>query len=396
MTTDDARELEFHPIAQLYPLMDGESFARLREDIAAYGQREPIWLHPDGRILDGRNRYIACRDLGVEPVFRQWTGTGGVIAAAAFVRSLNSHRRHLSSSQQAAVAVKLDELVAELEREARERQRQGTRTERPAADLPETFPEGPAPVGGEVREQLAGMFRTNPHYVSDAARLRETAPDLFDQVHAGEMSIPQARRVATARARRETPPLPPGNAQYRVLYADPPWPYNDSGIIGDDIYGRAGRHYPTMSLEAIAALPVRELAGKDAVLFLWVPAPLIESAFPVIRAWGFLYKAQFIWDKVRHNYGHYNSVRHELLLICTRGSCTPDAPEQIDSVQTIERSPRHSEKPAAFREIIDRLYPHGRRLELFARPGAATEIPATWETWGNEPDSEPDSAAGAE
>ena len=75
----------------------------------------------------------------------------------------------------------------------------------------------------------------------------------------------------------------------------------------------------------------------------------------------------------------YNSVRHELLLICTRGSCTPDNPTLYDSVQSIERSDKHSEKPDEFRQIVDSLYQHGQRIELFARSSAEG-----WETWGNQ------------
>ena len=96
------------------------------------------------------------------------------------------------------------------------------------------------------------------------------------------------------------------------------------------------------------------------------------------KAWGFTYKAAFIWDKVKHNMGHYNSVRHELLLICTKGSCTPQHVKLFDSVQTIERT-KHSEKPEAFREIIDTLYPHGPRIELFARKSVKG-----WAAFGNQ------------
>ena len=123
-----------------------------------------------------------------------------------------------------------------------------------------------------------------------------------------------------------------------------------------------------MSLDELWALPLGELAEDNAVLFLWVTAPLIRDCFPVIDAWGFEYKAMLVWDKVKHNMGHYNSVRHELLLICTRESFTPPKGIKLDdSVITIECSDRHSEKPERFREIIDTLYPKGRRLELFAR-----------------------------
>lgn len=176
------------------------------------------------------------------------------------------------------------------------------------------------------------------------------------------------------------PPLPDG--QYGIIYADPPWKYSDKLIEG---YGAADHHYPQMSIKELCEYQdsngksVKDLAGDNAVLFIWVTSPMLEESFKVINAWGFEYKTSFVWDKVRHNYGHYNSVRHELLLICTKGSYTPEHGELFDSVQSIERSDRHSEKPEEFRTIIDILYPSGKRTELFARKQVDG-----WESWGNE------------
>lgn len=187
-------------------------------------------------------------------------------------------------------------------------------------------------------------------------------------------------RAAVAQERQNAPPLPSG--KYRIFYADPPWSYGNSGVIGPtDNYGHVHRHYPSMSIAELCAMgpAVRDMAEDNAVLFMWVTSPLLEECFDVIRAWGFKYKTSFVWDKVRHNFGHYNSVRHELLLVCTRGSCTPDNLKLYDSVQTIERSDIHSEKPSEFRAIIEDLYEYGERLELFAR--ANTD---GWEVWGNE------------
>jgi len=133
-----------------------------------------------------------------------------------------------------------------------------------------------------------------------------------------------------------------------------------------------------MTIVQLCALPIRELADDNAVLFLWATSPMLPEALTVATAWGFQYKASFIWDKIKHNMGHYNSVRHELLLICTRGSCLPDSKELIDSVQTIERT-EHSVKPEEFRHIIDRLYPVGKRIELFSRRKVDG-----WQAWGNE------------
>ena len=161
-----------------------------------------------------------------------------------------------------------------------------------------------------------------------------------------------------------------------VLDADPPWQYGNQLT---EKYGAAVNHYPTMSINELCEMPIADMTQENAVLFLWTTSPLLKESFEVIEAWGFKYKTSFIWDKVKTGMGHYNSVRHEFLLICTKGSCTPDIDKRFDSVQSIERSDVHSEKPEEFRQIIDTLYPHGKRIELFARK--QTE---GWEVFGNE------------
>ena len=161
--------------------------------------------------------------------------------------------------------------------------------------------------------------------------------------------------------------------KYRVIYADPPWSYNDKQ---DTIYhGGAVKHYPTMPLEEICALPIP--ADNNSVLFLWTTSPMLEDAFKVIHSWGFKYKSSFIWDKVATAMGNYNSVRHEFLMICVKGSCVPDIPRRFDSVVSIPRT-EHSRKPLEFRQMIDTLYPVGERLEMFAR-----EAVEGWDVWGN-------------
>src|SRR5215813_6938268 len=99
-------ELEFHPLANVFPLMEGEEFDELVADIKANGQHEPVTVY-EGEILDGRNRYRACRRLGIEPNFTAYTDDDPV----AFAVSLNLRRRHLDESQRAMVAAKLAKLA---------------------------------------------------------------------------------------------------------------------------------------------------------------------------------------------------------------------------------------------------------------------------------------------
>jgi len=171
----------------------------------------------------------------------------------------------------------------------------------------------------------------------------------------------------------DNPLIPDG--KFRVIYADPPWKYSDRKEYRPD--GAAENHYPSMSISELCNMQLPEIED-NAILFLWVTSPLLEDAFKVINAWGFDYKSSFVWDKIKHNMGHYNSVRHEFLLIATKGSCTPDEKKLFDSVQAFERTD-HSQKPKQFYEIIETLYTHGNRIELFAR-----DVRPGWASFGNE------------
>jgi N6-adenosine-specific RNA methylase IME4 len=166
--------------------------------------------------------------------------------------------------------------------------------------------------------------------------------------------------------------------KFRIVYADPAWMYNDKQDIPN--LGGAKKHYDSMSIKELCLLPIKEITEENAVLFIWVTSPILEECFNVINAWGFKYKSSFVWDKVQHNMGHYNSVRHEFLLIATKGSCTPDNKKLYDSVRTIEKTSRHSQKPEEFLDIIDDLYTHGNRIELFCRENNKNN----WNVWGNE------------
>lgn len=165
---------------------------------------------------------------------------------------------------------------------------------------------------------------------------------------------------------------------FRVIYADCPWTYGDRPPSGSG----AGEHYGGMTIEELCRLPVEAHAMPNSVLFFWVTAPMLfENPGPreVIDAWGFTPKTQRIWNKVNHNFGHYFSVQHEILIVATRGSCLPDRPTpMLPSVVTERPSGEHSEKPESFRRDIERLY-DGPYLELFGR-----EPREGWTVFGND------------
>src|SRR5262245_10132449 len=101
--------------------------------------------------------------------------------------------------------------------------------------------------------------------------------------------------------------------RFGTLYVDPPWPYRYTHIKG-----AAAKHYQAMPLEAIAALPVANLAATDSHLHLWSTVPFLPEALALMAAWGFTYKSQLVWCKKWGN-GHYWHVCHEILLLGIQG-----------------------------------------------------------------------------
>jgi N6-adenosine-specific RNA methylase IME4 len=213
---------------------------------------------------------------------------------------------------------------------------------------------------GHSQRQAAKLLGTDEKTIRND--LRNNSAESAEKVRTGSAET-KAHRAAVAEkaAAGGITELP--SEKYRIIIADPPWSY---GNTQPDYHTEQRDHYPVMELDAVCAMPILQWAEDDAVLFLWVTAPILEESFQVVQAWGFKYKTCFVWDKIKHNMGHYNSVRHELLLLCTRGSCPLDNKQLFDSVQNIERT-EHSAKPAEFFDIIETIYTRGRRLQVFSR-----------------------------
>jgi ParB-like chromosome segregation protein Spo0J len=180
-----------HPAADLFPMLAPEELQALADDIKEKGQLEAIVLY-DGQVLDGRNRLAACDLAGVEPRTVTMGFRAGEIGPTEWVISKNLHRRQLSKSQAAAVAV---EALPMLEAEAKERQ--GTRT-----DIQQIVAESKP---GQARDAAAEMMGVNRQYVSDAKKLREDAPETYERVKAGTLNIQQAKREAKVEQAQRDP-----------------------------------------------------------------------------------------------------------------------------------------------------------------------------------------------
>jgi N6-adenosine-specific RNA methylase IME4 len=316
---------------------------------------------------------------------------------AVYVVSANLRRRHLDESQRAMIAAKLATM------------KQGART-----DL--------SPIGEMSQASAAELLNVGKRSVERAAEVRESgAPELVRAVEMGAVSVAAAadvatmphdeqreivargegeilrraqeirvrktqerrtKRLAMVAAMADAGPLPQ-DRKYPVIYADPPWRFEFSPSASRSVEN----HYPTLSIDEICERPVGEIATPSAVLFLFVPASILEQAFEVIRAWGFKYRTGAIWrktgrqtDNAHPGQGHYFRQAHEHLLLATRGDMpTPHENARPLSVFDAPRPGENSRKPDLVYELIERMYPTLPKIELFARNKREG-----WDAWGNQ------------
>lgn len=177
--------------------------------------------------------------------------------------------------------------------------------------------------------------------------------------------------------------------KYRTIYADPPWQFqNRTGKIAPE--HKRLRRYETMTLEDIKKLPIASIADEKSHLYLWVPNALLPEGLEVMKAWGFEYKTNIIWEKVRHDgqpdgrgVGFYFRNVTEILLFGIRGNknrTLSPARSQVNLIRSIKRE--HSRKPDEIIPIIEACS-SGPYLELFARGDREG-----WDMWGNQADSD--------
>lgn len=392
-------DLQFHPLANIFPLMEGAPFDEFVADVREHGVREPIVLF-EGMILDGRNRYRAAKIAAPDESVpcREFDD----LDAVAFVVSANLKRRHLNESQRALAAANLANV-----------KRGGDRKS-------EAFDQ--TANSRVTHSSAANIMNISQRSVETAATMRETAaPELLAEVGRGKVSVSaaadiaklpideqraviaaadpkafravakevRAREQADKRERRADKEIALGAKQralpdkrFGVILADPEWRFEvysrDSGMDRS-----ADNHYPTSSVEEIMARDVASISADDCVLFLWATAPMLQEAFQVMKAWGFTYKSQLIWFKQRpgdaRGTGYWFLNEHEILLVGTRGDIP--APALGTQVRSVFLAPvgEHSEKPDDQYEIIERYFPTLPKIELNARRARDG-----WDAWGLE------------
>jgi len=377
---------ETHPAADIFPLLDGPDLDALAEDIRAHGQRNPV-IVIGSKVLDGRNRLLACERIGVEAKFRQYEGDDPV----AFVRSENLHRRHLNESQRAMAAAREIMLgyFPNLEKAA---EVYSVSRGSVASALDVLGWKGAAsPRPGRPRKPDAPAAPAAPEVVRAVERgdlAVSAAADLAKLDHDKQLAVLErsngkpgnvralVRQVEKAEVAKqleaEPPPMPSG--PFRVIVSDPPWQYDKRA--GDATH-RGDLPYPSMTTDAICALDVESLAHPEGcVLWLWTTNAFMRDAFKILDAWGFEEKTILTWRKNRIGLGDWLRGQTEHCILAVRGKPVVTLTNQT----TIFDGPvrEHSRKPDEFYALVEALCP-GSKVEMFCRTPRDG-----WAKWGAE------------
>lgn len=164
--------------------------------------------------------------------------------------------------------------------------------------------------------------------------------------------------------------------KYSIIYADPPWHYNNRANHKTRFRGGVHGHYATMTMDEIRALPIGDLAADNCALFMWCTDPMLDEQIPLFKHWGFRYcRAGFSWVKLNakngqpfFGVGYYAKSNVEVCYLGIRGRMEPIT----NDVHSLVVAPHqeHSRKPEAVRERIVQLFGDVPRVELFARQSA--------------------------
>lgn len=373
------KDYEIHELCKLFPVMQAEQFDALVDDIRANGLQSPIILFED-KILDGRHRYKACVNLGIDADVEEYEGDDPL----GFVISHNLTRRHLDESQRAMIAGKIANMKLGSNQhtkvpsiggpkvssnDAAKKMNVGTRSvERAKKVLDKGSAELVQAVeDGKVAVSVAAKIAELPAE-QQAKIVAEARPDQAIKKVARE-GKEQALAAKTIEQSTQTDKV------YGVIYIDPPWKFETYSENGMD--RSADNHYPTMSMQSLSQLPMP--AANDCIMFMWATVPMMPEAIDLLTDWGFTYKSHIAWVKDRIGTGYWTRNKHELLLIATKGNVpAPAMGMQPPSVIELPVG-RHSEKPEFFADMITSLYPTTPKVEIFARIGRPG-----WDSIGNE------------
>jgi len=332
----------------------------LADSIAEVGLLHPVVVTPAGRLIAGQRRLGACQLLG-------WTDVPVTVVDLLQAACGEAHENFIRKDLLPSEIVALKRAIDPMERRDA-RSRQGTR-----ADLchPATVAEGQ----GDARDKIArylGVGRTTIERAEAVVEAAEEDPDeygyLVEQMDRSGKVAGAFRRLTVLRQAKELEAKPQElpTGPFQVIVADPPWQYETGNSLP----------YPTMLIEDIKAMPVREIADENSILWLWTTNAHLPVAFDVVEAWGFEYKTLLTWVKDRMGTGEWLRGQTEHCLLGARGK--PVFLHENHSTVLEAARREHSRKPEEFYALVEATCPGGK-VELFCR-----QHRNGWHVYGND------------
>jgi N6-adenosine-specific RNA methylase IME4 len=369
----------------IFPEMLDEDYQRLKADLQAngYDAKLPIMTY-QGAIIDGWNRFKACEELRIMPAIKQFQGNDA--EAIEYIMRTNK-RRNLTSSQWACIATEAEEMLAaiaeavEAERRKKQAETQSETKKEGLSDNKLTHSPRPEKQPERVTQKAAEIFNTNRTYISEAQKLKEEKPEVFEQVKRGEKTITEVKKEAKVEKRKadiqaQKEAIESGKIQmpvgvFEVISLDPPWNY---GREYDPDGSRVANPYPEMTQAQL--LELKPPFAEDSVCFLWTTHAFIWQAKELLDKWGFTYKATMVWDKEKIGMGAWLRMQCEFCLVGIKGKPAWNNTSWRDIIREPRRE--HSRKPETFYRMVEEIT-IGRRLEYFSR-----EQRKGWEVFGND------------
>ena len=336
----------------------------LADSIAEVGLLHPVVVTSAGRLIAGQRRMEACRQLG-------WAEVPVTIVDLLQAARGEAHENFVRKDLLPSEIIALKRAIEQLERRSA-RERQGSR-----ADLchPATVAECQRVYPGEARGNIArylGVGRTTIERAEAVVEAAEEEPEeygyLVEQMDRSGKVAGAYRRLMVQRQARELDAQPPQlpTGPFQVIVADPPWRYDSGNSLP----------YPTMDIEEIKAMPVRDIAADDAVLWLWTTNAHLRVAFDVVEAWGFEYRTLLTWVKDRMGTGEWLRGQTEHCLLAVKGRPVFLHGNYTTVLQAARRE--HSRKPEEFYALVEATCPGGK-VELFCR-----QMREGWRSFGNQ------------
>jgi len=332
----------------------------LADSISEVGLLHPVVVTPEGRLIAGQRRLGACRLLG-------WAEVPVTVVDLYQAARGEAHENFVRKDLLPSEIVALKRAIEPLERRAA-RERQGSR-----ADL--CHPATKAECQGDARDKIArylGVGRTTIERAEAVIEAAEDDPEEFghlvEQMDRSGKVAGAFRRLTVLKQAKELEAAPPElpTGPFQVVVADPPWQYDTGNSLP----------YPTMPVDEIKAMPVRDIADENATLWLWTTNAHLPVAFDVVAAWGFEYKTILTWVKDRMGTGEWLRGQTEHCLLAARAK--PVFLHGSDGTVLEAARREHSRKPEEFYALVEKVCP-GSRVELFSR-----QQRAGWRAYGDQ------------